>query len=452
MPEIKRYNLGMTKNRLKTLLLAVWGLFFLALAGILFIFWMQNRDTVQAKTDPDIPTLPAPQAIQPDPTTLPPTPAQRAVTTPTPLPSNTPAATIQPPLPANLPPAYNPYTGQIPTDASRLERRPMAVKITNFPRRVRGYQYGLTRADVAYEYYIEDGLSRFTAIFYGQDAEKAGPVRSGRYIDEHITRMYQSYLVFANADKRVETYLLESNLLQRMFLPTSLNCPPLCRDKSINDYNNFFVDTAGMTEYTRKIGHENVRQPARSTYFDQSPPNWSLTVDEISVRYSLYSYHTWRYDPQRRVYDRFADAVDAPDSRDEVYLPHIDVLSGEQISAENVVVLVVDHNFKTNFDREDQVFDIVLLAEGQAYIFREGRATSAIWQRDEVDQPIRLLSLGRAPLALSPGQTFYIILNPESSLEQDGTNVRFTFSIPPRYATPTATPPGFIPSPTPRRP
>jgi hypothetical protein len=447
----------MTKIRLKTLLFAVWGVFFLILAGFLLIFWMQNRDILQTQAASAAPTLPPPNPIQPeqslDAVEVPnATPTRRANATPTPLPSNTPATFILPALPFDLPSNHNPYTGLIPEDASRLERRPMAVKITNFPRRVRDYQYGLSHADVAYEYYIEDWLTRFTAVFYGQDAERVGPVRSGRYIDEHITRMYQSYLVFANADDRVETHLLESDLLQRMFVPTGLNCPPLCRDRSINDYNNFFVDTAGMTEYTRKIGHENVRQPARSTYFDFLPPTWPLEVDEVNIRYSLSSYHIWRYNPQRGLYERFSDAIDAPSPAEEIYQPHIDILTGEQVSAENVVVLVVDHNFKTERHRNAQVFDIVLLAEGQAYVFRNGRATPAIWQRDEMDQPIRLLSLNRSPLALAPGRTFYIVINPESSLEQEDNLVRFTFFIPPRFATPTPTPPGFIPSATPRRP
>lgn len=457
----------MKTTRLKTLLLSIWGLFFILLLTVLFFFWIQNRSLALARAGTVPQTLPAPNQSNPEQPTPGlsaaegpglsavegpvPTATNRTISTLTPLPSNTPAATIASVLPLELPSNYNPYTGQVPADASRLERRPVVVKITNFPRRVRDYQYGLTRTDVAYEYYIEDGLTRFIAIFYGQDAEKAGPVRSGRYFDEHITRMYQSYLVFANADPRVEDFLLNSDLLQRLVVPTTHNCPPLCRDKNINDYNNFFVDTAGLTEYTRKIGHENIRQPLRSTYFEILPPTWPLEVNEITVRYSIYSYHTWRYDPLRRVYLRFSDAIDAPKVEDEVYQPHVDVLTGEQISAANVVVLVVPHHFKSERDRAAQVFDVLLVNEGRAYIFREARATAAIWQRDALEQPIRLLDSGRNLLALTSGNTYYIVINQESSLEQGEKSVRFTFSIPARYATPTATPPGFIPSPTPKR-
>ena len=441
----------MTTSRLKTLLIVIWGMLFILLLAAILFFWTQNGGLpapAQASAAATLPPPGQPSAERPTPSL---TPTQRVLSTPTALPSNTPAATIAPSLPLQLPDNYDPYTGLIPVDASRLERRPIAVKITNFPRRVRDYQFGLTRADVVYEYYIEDGLTRFIAVFYGQDAEKAGPVRSGRYFDEHIARMYQAYLVFANADERVEEFLLNSELLHYLFIPTGNNCPPLCRDTRINDYNNFFLDTAGQTEYTRKIGHDNARLALRSTYFDLLAPIWPLQVDEITVRYSIYSYHVWRYDPLRRLYARFSDAADAENVAAEIYQPHIDILNGEQVYAANVVVLVVPHNFKTEFDRADQVFDIQLLNEGQAYVFREGRATAAIWQRDALEQPIRLLDINRNLLALSPGNTFYIVINPETILEQGEHSVRFSYSIPARRATPTPTPPGFIASPTPKK-
>src|SRR5687767_1955906 len=89
-------------------------------------------------------------------------------------------------VPANL---TNPLTGLAFADPSLAERRPMAIKITNSPDYVRP-QSGLSLADVVYEYYIEWGDTRFIAVFYGNDAEQVGPVRSGRFFDEHILRMY----------------------------------------------------------------------------------------------------------------------------------------------------------------------------------------------------------------------------------------------------------------------
>ena len=43
---------------------------------------------------------------------------------------------------AALPGQYNPLTGLIPADPSLLERRPLVIKISNYPREIRP-QYGI---------------------------------------------------------------------------------------------------------------------------------------------------------------------------------------------------------------------------------------------------------------------------------------------------------------------
>ncbi len=35
-------------------------------------------------------------------------------------------------------------------------------------------------ADNVYEYYLEDGMTRFIGVFYGKDAKRVGPVRSAQ--------------------------------------------------------------------------------------------------------------------------------------------------------------------------------------------------------------------------------------------------------------------------------
>lgn len=96
----------------------------------------------------------------------------------------------------------DPLTGLPPSDPTLLDRRPLAIKISNYPREIRP-QYGLTLADQVFEYYIEWFDTRFIGIFYGNNAKQIGPVRSGRYFDEHITRMFHAYYVFNFADPRV---------------------------------------------------------------------------------------------------------------------------------------------------------------------------------------------------------------------------------------------------------
>ncbi|NIP43226.1 MAG: DUF3048 domain-containing protein, partial [candidate division Zixibacteria bacterium] len=61
---------------------------------------------------------------------------------------------------------------------------PIAMKIPLMPRGSARPQWGLSLADHVYEYYLEKGITRFIAIFFGNNAERAGPIRSGRLFDE----------------------------------------------------------------------------------------------------------------------------------------------------------------------------------------------------------------------------------------------------------------------------
>jgi hypothetical protein len=116
-------------------------------------------------------------------------------------------------------------------------------------------QYGLSKADLVYEYYLERGITRFIAVFYGEDANRAGPIRSARFFDEYIFRMYQAFFVFGNADDRVMEYFLTlgKTIVNRFILEMdhdrAISCQPdsnarLCRDRSIPGYQNLFANTA----------------------------------------------------------------------------------------------------------------------------------------------------------------------------------------------------------------
>src|SRR3990172_2838324 len=57
--------------------------------------------------------------------------------------------------------------------------RPLAVMIDNHVL-ARPYHYGLQKADLIYEAVAEGGITRFLAVFHGQNVDKIGPVRSAR--------------------------------------------------------------------------------------------------------------------------------------------------------------------------------------------------------------------------------------------------------------------------------
>ena len=321
----------------------------------------------------------------------------------------------------------NPLTGRPPDSPELLDRRPVASKITLYPRAARP-QYGLTKADVVYEYYIEWGLTRFVAVFYGSNPDQIGPVRSGRFFDEHIARMYQSYLVFKYADKRVLDHFKTTDISDFLVLPLFGNCSPYFVGEEDRDiYNNIFFDLTRFGPCLDENGYDNERPRLRGGYFSSRLPFTGQQALGIFTHYSVDDYHYWGYEPSNKRYYREQETDDTRDGKPPSYAPLVDNLTGEQVSTDNLVFLFIPHSFANKNDKEDQVYHIDPQGTGRAYLFRDGIVVPAYWRRFAIDQPLELTDLNGKPLSLKPGRTFYEVLSEASTFENQGTQWYFYF-------------------------
>ncbi|MCP4140762.1 MAG: DUF3048 domain-containing protein [Chloroflexi bacterium] len=348
---------------------------------------------------------------------------------PTALPAALP--TLENISPYSIPEGINPLTGQYPSSTALLERRPIASKIALFPRYIRPMS-GLTLSDVVFEYYIEAGLTRFVAVFYGNDANQVGPVRSGRFFDEHIARMYQSYLIFKYADPRVYDYLKSTNIREFLVVPGSTACPPFLIGKSDRDtYNNIFFNTTKFADCLEKKEKDNSPPSLRANYFSAAPPSFKEPILSIYTRYSLDNYHYWGYDPSSQKYYRHQEKNNVRDEGNTPnYAPLRDALTGQHVSADNLVYIFVPHTFENSYQEEDEVYHIDLFGSGEAYLFRDGIVLPAYWQRTETDQPLLITDLNGVPLSLKPGRTFYEVLGESSTYVQKNAQAFFEFETP----------------------
>src|SRR5438874_3556687 len=76
-----------------------------------------------------------------------------------------------------------PLTGVAPHHAVP-DRPALAIKVENLPEA--RPQAGLERADIVYEEPVEGGITRFIAVYQCHDANRVGPVRSGRLTDPDV--------------------------------------------------------------------------------------------------------------------------------------------------------------------------------------------------------------------------------------------------------------------------
>ena len=99
--------------------------------------------------------------------------------TATPEPTLTPTAT-QPPTPVivgpnEYPEGVNPLTGLEVENPDLLKRRPVIMKVSNHQIDYQPH-WGLSSADIVFEYFIGWGANRFAALYYGQDSDFIGPI------------------------------------------------------------------------------------------------------------------------------------------------------------------------------------------------------------------------------------------------------------------------------------
>jgi hypothetical protein len=349
-----------------------------------------------------------------------PTPAPPALPTPTPY-----TYTYGP---FYFPPDVNPLTGLPVQERALLERRPIVIKVTNFPRSVRP-QWGLSLADHVFEYYIGDSMSRFIGIFYGNDASQVGPIRSARIFDEHVMRMYDGIFIFGWADDPVLEFFFAPDIKSHLVVERPDNCPPLCRVGPKGAYNNLVTDTSQIRPYLADRGTNNDRQDLDGLRFDVSVPKSGNPGDRIYLEYSGVSYHYWEYDPASGRYYRFQEIEDALGGAEKQYAPLTDGLTSSQLSADNVLVLLAPHEhfLKSN---STEILDQPMQGEGRGYAFRNGQVYPIIWSHDAPEDLIELTLPNGVIYSLKPGTVWYEIIGETSDfepLEPGAYNFRFNF-------------------------
>lgn len=318
----------------------------------------------------------------------------------------------------------NPLTGLPVDDLAILDRRPILVKVSNYPRTGRPHA-GLSSADIIFEYYIGEMFNRFLAIFYGSDSSQVGPIRSGRLVDAQLTQMYQGILVYGNADARVDEILAQQ--LGNRAVPTKFGvCPPICGTDT-HDVAGIFVDTGYLSASAHDMGIDNARPNLNGMYFQQEPPNEGLKADTVAIQYAKINRGEWHYDPESCTYLRWIEELDEDDN---LYMaPLVDRNSGNQLSFSNIIIL---STFYVEYNRTMHNIDLENNQAGQrALLFRDGNLYEGLWRSNGIDHPLQFLDQFGNPLPLKPGKTWVVLAGISSTFkETNPANWELLFYLP----------------------
>ena len=303
--------------------------------------------------------------------------------------------------PQNFGNDINPLTGEKVEDLALLQRRPIAIKVSNYPELVRP-QNGLNNADLVFEHYAEGGATRFTAVFYSEDAHTVGSVRSARIIDFEIPVMYDAAFGYSGSAGTNKDRFAEVDWFERIISPDFghggfyRNYP---EGEVVDFWHTMFTDTYRLREILQERGLDVRPQLNNGMVFSQEPPEGGTPAEQVEIGYTG-NYVTWWYDSGLGRYFRWNDGE-----------RHNDANRGEQINFKNIVIVSAQHVEtdipETEVGQGANSIEIQIWGEGSASIFRDGQRFDGRWQRNDPHDMLTFTDLDGNPLPLALGSTWF---------------------------------------------
>lgn len=362
---------------------------------------------------------------------LTPTPLEEVLPTEEFVPQQTAVSTNQPALadtpavePTVIPQDFNPLTGLPVENPEKLNRLPVLIKVSNYPRTGRPHA-GLSAADIVFDYYIGEMFNRFVAIFYGNDASQVGPIRSGRLVDSQLTKMFRGVLVYGNADERVDK-VLDNDLGARAIPYKYSPCPPVCGDDT-HSVTGVFADSAGITEFARSKGVVQDKPGLQFATFSNEPPPGGQPASQLLVQYAEINKGEWQYDDASGKYLRWIE--DGNEGEPLTMIPLVDRNTGVQLGFSNVIVL---STFYIEYNRTLHNIDLWNNQGPQkAMYFRDGMKYDGKWAVTDHTQPLEFLQNDGSPMLLKPGNTWIVLAGISSVIANpQGGRFELYFYIP----------------------
>lgn len=278
-------------------------------------------------------------------------------------------------------------------------RHPIAIMIENHPES--RPQAGLDKASIVYEAEAEGGITRFMAIYGPKDMDMIGPVRSARtyYVDWALE--YDAF--YAHCGGSADGL----NLIQQT---------------GLKDLDQFKVGTAAYwreaenkaTEHTLYTDTNKLRDVAKSY-------NWNVSTSDFeALKFKKEIKESQRPDSQI-ITVPFSGSLyevvwtyrksDNDYLRNMAKIAHNDKITGEQLTAKNIVVQEIPRTLITNSGGKE-VWQLNTVGEGKALVFLDGKKTESTWKKSSRNERTKFYDPSGSEIEFNPGITWIEVVAP----------------------------------------
>lgn len=290
-------------------------------------------------------------------------------------------------------PIYSPLSG-LPVTAAQAAEPVTGVMIENsLPARP---QSGLSQAGVVYEAIAEAGITRFLALFQGEDPSSIGPIRSARpYFvawDDGYDAPYAH--VGGSPDGLADISSWGIKDMNQFYAGSYYT-----RIDSRYAPHNVYTSMSNLHALEASRGWSGPSNFVGFSRKDASPAK-QPKVTTINMNPSSPDYAVgYAYNAKNNDYER-----------SEGGQPHIDAGTNQQIAPTVVVALIIPYSLGS-LDSSGAYYSVYNnVGSGPAYVFQDGGVTECTWSKASNSAPLKLINASGANIQLDRGQTWLTAL------------------------------------------
>ena len=271
------------------------------------------------------------------------------------------------------------------------ERRPIAAIINNHIES--RPTSGLREADLVYEALVESGITRLLAIYWGNDPNKVGTMRSARQYYLEWLSPFDPLFVYdgfaASSDPRVNA----GGNISRYGIKSIATAGAWRVSERRAPHNEYF-STIKTWEIAQERGWDGFPEVESWQFKNDDPLNSRGERFKGKIIFSNSDNYNviWEYDKDTNRYYRNIGGI-----------PDTDLETGQQISAKNVVIQQV--KIEGPVDNYNRLV-ITTTGSGSAAVLQDGKVIYGKWEKDDRTSRIRYYDGNNQEIEFNRGLTW----------------------------------------------
>jgi len=293
--------------------------------------------------------------------------------------------------PASFDDHTNPLSGGHVDDPGLLQRRPILVRYGN-DSAARPHS-GISLAEIVMEDVMDAWwITRLTAVYLQNEPTQVGPLRSARPVNIEILPAFDGVFVFSGASIGV-TQLLAQQTFD--LIHEGHEGDLFYRGQDRKPPHNLYTSIPDVRSRLRERGLER-SVDLRGLSFSPNVPD-GQPASRLDIPYPKTSTVAWTWDASAGVYRRWVQGS-----------AYRELLTGEQIGCENVIVLYAQHweSDVVEDSRGSTSIGIALRGGERVQIFRDGQVIEGTWWREDQRMLLQFIDANGNHVPLKPGNSW----------------------------------------------